>query len=57
MNLREYISNIFVVDDIVRKSVDLLNDHFKEDNQTVFIFTADHGMTDWGEIYRLSLFD
>jgi phosphatidylinositol glycan class N len=55
MNLREYISNIFVVDDIVRKSVDLLNDHFKEDNQTVFIFTADHGMTDWGEIYRLNL--
>ena len=27
----------------------LINDYFK-DNQTAFVFTSDHGMTDWGII-------
>ncbi|VDM45319.1 unnamed protein product [Toxocara canis] len=44
---REYIDNIAVVDKGVR-SVNALFEHYFHDNRTAFVFTSDHGMTDWG---------
>ncbi|KAG6841304.1 hypothetical protein C0991_012474 [Blastosporella zonata] len=41
---REYMNNIQVVDDVVQQTETLLND-FYEDQETSFIFTADHGMS------------
>ncbi|VDK86598.1 unnamed protein product [Litomosoides sigmodontis] len=43
----KYINNIAVVDAGIAKVVQLLND-FYDDNRTAFLFTSDHGMTDWG---------
>uniref|UniRef100_A0A0R3S270 GPI ethanolamine phosphate transferase 1 n=1 Tax=Elaeophora elaphi TaxID=1147741 RepID=A0A0R3S270_9BILA len=43
----KYIDNIAVVDTGIAKVVQLLND-FYADNRTAFLFTSDHGMTDWG---------
>lgn len=44
---RLYTENLRYVDRGIEKIENLINDYFK-DNQTAFIFTADHGMTDWG---------
>jgi len=33
----------------VRRIVELFNDFYMNDDRTSFVFTADHGMTDWGE--------
>ncbi|KAF4604209.1 Glycosyl phosphatidyl inositol anchor synthesis [Pleurotus pulmonarius] len=41
---KEYMNNIQAVDHIVEKSQTLFNEYF-QDNQTSFIFTADHGMS------------
>merc|ERR1719354_818423 len=43
----EYLNNIKSVDAGVRKIVQLF-DEFYNDSKTAYIFTADHGMTDWG---------
>lgn len=44
---KEYLHNIKVVDDGVREITQLIDD-FYADDQTAFVFTADHGMSDWG---------
>lgn len=44
---KEYLRNIKVVDEGVKSTVKLVNDFFKDD-ATAWIFTADHGMSDWG---------
>ncbi|KAG6880001.1 hypothetical protein C0992_008208 [Termitomyces sp. T32_za158] len=41
---REYMNSIQVVDDIVRQTESLINE-FYNDQDTSFIFTADHGMS------------
>uniref|UniRef100_A0A8R1XT28 GPI ethanolamine phosphate transferase 1 n=1 Tax=Onchocerca volvulus TaxID=6282 RepID=A0A8R1XT28_ONCVO len=43
----KYIDNIAIVDTGIARVVQLLNDFFA-DNRTAFLFTSDHGMTDWG---------
>ncbi|VDN02006.1 unnamed protein product [Thelazia callipaeda] len=43
----KYIDNIAIVDAGISRMVQLLDDFF-DDNRTAFIFTSDHGMTDWG---------
>lgn len=43
----EYLHNIKVVDDGVREISKLVED-FYNDGKTAFVFTADHGMSDWG---------
>ncbi|EFO19894.1 hypothetical protein LOAG_08601, partial [Loa loa] len=43
----KYIDNIAVVDAGIARLVRLLDDFFA-DNRTAFLFTSDHGMTDWG---------
>lgn len=47
MNFREHIYNMQIVDEGV-ESLELLFELFFNDNKTAYIFTADHGMTDWG---------
>lgn len=44
---KEYLHNIKVVDSGVREISELIND-FYNDDRTAFVFTADHGMSDWG---------
>lgn len=44
---KEYLHNIKVVDDGVREITQIVNDFFGDD-RTAFVFTADHGMSDWG---------
>ena len=49
----EYQDNIVTVDKIVREIDELVSEHFAHDNRTSFIFTSDHGMTDWGRLCDL----
>jgi len=44
---KEYLHNIKVVDEGVRQITKLVED-FYGDGKTAFVFTADHGMSDWG---------
>lgn len=44
----EYLRNIKVVDDGLERIHKLVNDFYKHDGQTAWVFTADHGMSDWG---------
>lgn len=44
---KEYLHNIQVVDQGVKEITELIN-KFYGDDRTAFVFTADHGMSDWG---------
>ena len=44
---KEYLRNIKVVDEGVKATVKLVNDFYRDDS-TAWVFTADHGMSDWG---------
>lgn len=44
---KEYLNNIKVVDQGVKEVTELIN-AFYGDARTAFVFTADHGMSDWG---------
>ena len=44
---KEYLHNIKVVDQGVEEITKLIDD-FYGDDQTAYVFTADHGMSDWG---------
>ncbi|KAG5978156.1 Glycosyl phosphatidyl inositol anchor synthesis [Claviceps digitariae] len=44
---KEYLHNIKVVDQGVKEITDLVQ-KFYADDRTAFVFTADHGMSDWG---------
>jgi GPI ethanolamine phosphate transferase 1 len=43
----EYLNNIKVVDQGVKEITELIQ-KFYSDDRTAFVFTADHGMNDWG---------
>ncbi|KAK2612886.1 Glycosyl phosphatidyl inositol anchor synthesis [Conoideocrella luteorostrata] len=43
----EYLNNIKVVDQGVKETSELIQ-RFYGDDRTAFVFTADHGMSDWG---------
>lgn len=43
----EYLHNIQIVDQGVKEMTELI-DKFYNDDRTAYIFTADHGMSDWG---------
>ncbi|XP_075843761.1 GPI ethanolamine phosphate transferase 1 isoform X1 [Microtus pennsylvanicus] len=45
---REYKDNIKKVDDGVKEIVSIFKHFYGDDGKTAFIFTSDHGMTDWG---------
>ncbi|KAI9797760.1 MAG: Glycosyl phosphatidyl inositol anchor synthesis [Sarcosagium campestre] len=44
---KEYLHNIKIVDEGVKKITKLI-ETFYGDGKTAFVFTADHGMSDWG---------
>ena len=44
---KEYLHNIKVVDKGVQETTKLIED-FYGDDKTAFVFTSDHGMSDWG---------
>ncbi|XP_078608485.1 GPI ethanolamine phosphate transferase 1-like [Branchiostoma floridae x Branchiostoma japonicum] len=44
----EYLENIRLVDAGIQKTVGMLEQFFQHDGQTAYVFTSDHGMTDWG---------
>ena len=44
---KEYLNNIKLVDRGVQEVTKLVED-FYDDGKTAFVFTADHGMSDWG---------
>ena len=44
---KEYLHNIQVVDKGVKEITELM-DNFYNDGKTAYVFTADHGMSDWG---------
>ncbi|KAL1598634.1 Glycosyl phosphatidyl inositol anchor synthesis [Paraconiothyrium brasiliense] len=43
----QYLHNIQIVDQGVREMTELIEE-FYNDGKTAFVFTADHGMSDWG---------
>lgn len=43
----EYLHNLKVVDEGVKEMTNLI-ENFYADDRTAFVFTADHGMSDWG---------
>lgn len=45
---KEYLRNIKIVDDGVARITEIVNDFYGDDGKTSWIFTADHGMSDWG---------
>ena len=45
---RTYNDSIVLTDKIVQEVEKLITEHYN-DNSTAFIFSSDHGMTDWGE--------
>ncbi|KAM9632095.1 GPI ethanolamine phosphate transferase 1 isoform 1-T1 [Trichechus inunguis] len=45
---REYKDNIKKVDDGVKEIVSIFKHFYGNDGKTTFIFTSDHGMTNWG---------
>ncbi|KAL7275891.1 Glycosyl phosphatidyl inositol anchor synthesis [Rhizina undulata] len=44
----EYLRNIKIVDKGLERIHNLVNDFYNHDDQTAWVFTADHGMSDWG---------
>ncbi|UNI22085.1 Glycosyl phosphatidyl inositol anchor synthesis [Purpureocillium takamizusanense] len=44
---KEYLNNVKVVDQGVKEVTELIQ-KFYADDRTAFVFTADHGMSDWG---------
>ena len=44
---REVIDNLKFVDSEIVKIEEMINSYF-DDDKTAFVFTSDHGMTDWG---------
>ncbi|ESZ95716.1 phosphatidylinositolglycan class N [Sclerotinia borealis F-4128] len=44
---KEYLYNLKIVDEGIREITKIIED-FYDDNKTAFVFTADHGMSDWG---------
>ncbi|KAA8580876.1 hypothetical protein FQN60_013834 [Etheostoma spectabile] len=45
---REYLDNIGLVDSGVAELVSVVEDFFGHDGRTAYVFTSDHGMTNWG---------
>ncbi|XP_066518594.1 GPI ethanolamine phosphate transferase 1 [Hoplias malabaricus] len=45
---KEYLDNIGLVDKGVAEIISVFEDFYDNDGKTAYIFTADHGMTNWG---------
>uniref|UniRef100_A0A8C4EI54 GPI ethanolamine phosphate transferase 1 n=1 Tax=Dicentrarchus labrax TaxID=13489 RepID=A0A8C4EI54_DICLA len=45
---QEYLDNIGLVDTGIAELVSIVEDFFNYDGRTAYVFTSDHGMTNWG---------
>ncbi|KAM6971119.1 GPI ethanolamine phosphate transferase 1 isoform 1-T1 [Tautogolabrus adspersus] len=45
---QEYLDNIALVDTGVAEMVSIIEEFFDNDGRTAYVFTSDHGMTNWG---------
>uniref|UniRef100_A0A3Q3LJZ6 GPI ethanolamine phosphate transferase 1 n=1 Tax=Labrus bergylta TaxID=56723 RepID=A0A3Q3LJZ6_9LABR len=45
---KEYLDNIALVDTGVAEMVSIIEEFFDNDGRTSYVFTSDHGMTNWG---------
>ncbi|KAG8224913.1 hypothetical protein J437_LFUL006272 [Ladona fulva] len=45
---REYQENVNMIDSGIRYVVNLVESFYDNDGRTAYVFTSDHGMTDWG---------
>ncbi|XP_072545788.1 GPI ethanolamine phosphate transferase 1 [Salminus brasiliensis] len=45
---KEYLDNIGLVDEGVAEMVSMFEEFYGNDGKTAYVFTADHGMTNWG---------
>ncbi|XP_037549761.1 GPI ethanolamine phosphate transferase 1 [Nematolebias whitei] len=45
---QEYLHNVILVDSGVAELVSVFEDFFGNDGRTAYVFTSDHGMTNWG---------
>lgn len=43
-----------LVDSGVSEIVSVLEEFFGNDGRTAYVFTADHGMTNWGKVFICS---
>lgn len=43
------------MDGKIQQVVSELEDFYSNDGQTAFIFTSDHGMTDWGKCLKFAI--
>lgn len=48
---REYLENLIYIEKGI-KEIEQLIESYYNDNRTAYIFTSDHGMTDWGKIFE-----
>lgn len=46
---RQYLDNIDLVDRGVAELESIIEDFFGYDGKTAYVFTSDHGMTNWGK--------
>ncbi len=52
---REYYENIKIVDEGIQEMTSLIEQYFNNDGKTSYILTSDHGMTDWGMQFYISV--
>jgi len=46
----QYLENIRVVDEGIERITNMFEEVFDNDGRTTYVFTSDHGMTNWGMI-------
>lgn len=52
VSCREYLDNLIYIETAI-KEIELLLESYYKDNHTAYIFTSDHGMTDWGNVLSI----
>lgn len=55
-SFREYLENIALVDTGVAELVSVVEEFFGYDGRTAYVFTSDHGMTNWGKTVGVFVF-
>lgn len=48
---REYLENLIYIEKGI-KEIEQLIESYYNDNRTAYVFTSDHGMTDWGKSFE-----
>lgn len=49
----EYLENLIAIEKGI-KEIEQLVESYYSDNRTAYVFTSDHGMTDWGKIFKFN---